>query len=234
MTKTIRREFLLEIKDKLQKTPSKEFVNGLYDLLGKTKPKEDIFEQYPELEEVLEEIGDNPVKEKELAWEKYERDDIVSNGFSYKYAKLLKKAKDIDLSNYPAKIGKQFAGIVALKVNDKKDEFGAYKYVDSFKDLDLTKVDVYEVGELFELMEEKEKKQQLASLGYDEEVDDFDEYLKDVDALTADYEEQMFVKALKITGIKGKLSVWEKNLLVLNILAEAGMIKGKSFTKESL
>ncbi len=235
MTKTTRREFLLEIKEKLQKNPTEEFINGLYRLLGKEKPKEDMFKEYEELSKVYSEIGDSPIAEPDLAWDQWSKEEITGNGFVFKYAELLKKSKKIDLSKYPSKTGKQFVTQVALKVNDKKDDAGAYKYTPSFKDTDLAKINIYEAGDLFEIMKEKENKQQLMALGFDEEIDDINEYIEELGILTKSYETEMFKKALKITGLKDKdLTEWEKNLLVLNILAESGMIKGMSYTKESL
>ena len=235
MTKIIRREFLIEIKNKLQQNPSEEFINGLYKLLGKEKPQEEMFAEYEDLNKIYQETGNTPIDEPELAWGKWSKEQITDNGFVFEYAQTLKSAKGIDLSKYPSKIGKQFAMKIALKVNDKKDDTGAYKYSTSFKDIDIAKVNIYEAGELFSIMKEKEENQQKMALGYDEEIDSIEEYMGELEILTKSYENEMFKKALKIVGLKAKdLTEWEKHLLVLNILAEAGMITGTSYTKESL
>lgn len=235
MTKNIRREILLEIKDKLVKNPTEEFISGLYKILGKEKPAEEMFEQYPELDTLYSNTGNTPIEEPELSWDNWDKTEVTDNGFIFKYAEMLKKAKDIDLSKYPSKIGKQFVSKIALKVNGKKDDAGAYKYSPNFKDIDLVKVNIYEAGELFEIMKEKEEKTHQMSIGFDEEIDSIEEYMDELAALTKSYENDMFKKALKIVGLKASdLTEWEKHLLTLNILAEAGMIKGTSYTKESL
>jgi len=210
------KEILLKIKQAAKKNNT-EILDQVQAILKEGKTKTEFFETYPELQEVYEGVGDNPIESPNLYVA--EPDFVLAE-----YVDIVEKGVELDLANYPLEDALNFAGLIWTKVNSFRDGTG---HIKSTVNTENAKMPTTKTLVKFSQIEnEKRDAFEKTRVGFDPETDDFQEYADAIKKLEDHYEAEILKAVLKLTEIDGrKLSEWEKRLLVADV---------KAYTKDSI
>ena len=248
-----KKRWLKKAKSLLEKE-DRDFMRQFPKLIGEPIEKEQIFNEYPKLEELYDNIGNNPEDEKKLScdW-----DDITKKYFSSLYLEKIAKVKEFDFSEIGYEYRKQFASLVAIKIiSYVDDDTGAYKYIEKFQDIDFKAIQDRdtEIMKLYKQVDESiepirsEMNEGLEKMlnGYDQDIDDAKEfefkkkllirnYESKMEEIEKEYETKISNLLFKITKAKKTdMSDWERKLFQLNALAMLGLTNKQPFVKEQL
>ena len=206
------KETLLKIKQ-AYKNNKTEIIEQIQSILKDGKTKDEFFENYPELQEVFEGIGNNPIESPNLYVA--EPDFVMAE-----YVNQVEKSLKLDLENYPLEDALNFAGMVWTRVNSFRDETGHIKSTDNTKDAKMPTTK--NLVKFSEIENKKREAFDKTRSGFDQDVDDIQDYVAEVTKLEDHYDQEILKAVLKITEIDGrKLSDWEKKLLVADVKAYA-------------
>jgi hypothetical protein len=246
------KENIKELRDRVLKGDTK-LENQLRGILGKPKPKEELFREYPILEEYYNSIGNNPIDEPELD---FEVEEMEKSYFIDFYVQRLKDVKGFKFDKIDFEDIRLFASKVAIKIKSFTDEDGILKKIDKFNNIDFSEIQKKTIviakivkqydNKVKPIKKEAEKKIELMLEGYDPDFDDAQEFEnerlklvrqtnKEIAKIGEEKDDKIDKAICKILSIKREdWSDWEFDLLKRNALAMINYNGHTPFTKGEL